>query len=139
MYEFIQTNANVLWILAVFSLITFFVSLAVVPFLLIRIPSDYFSHKKRQRPLVKNNNPFVRGVFIVGKNVVGYVLIVLGITMLFIPGQGLLTVLLGIILIDFPGKYRFERWLVLRKHVLRSINWLRQRSNREPLVIDRDT
>jgi hypothetical protein len=45
MYEFIQTNANVLWILAVFSLITFFVSLAVVPFLLIRIPSDYFSHK----------------------------------------------------------------------------------------------
>ncbi len=139
MYEFIQTNANVLWILAVFSLITFFVSLAVVPYLLVRIPSDYFSHRKRQRPLVKNNNPFVRGVFIVGKNVVGYVLIVLGITMLFIPGQGLLTVLLGIILIDFPGKYRFERWLVLRKHVLRSINWLRQRSNREPLVIDRDT
>ncbi len=139
MYEFIQTNANVLWILAVFSLITFFVSLAVVPYLLVRIPSDYFSHRKRQRPLVKNNNPFVRGVFIVGKNVVGYVLIVLGITMLFMPGQGLLTVLLGIILIDFPGKYRFERWLVLRKHVLRSINWLRQRSNREPLVIDRDT
>jgi archaellum biogenesis protein FlaJ (TadC family) len=137
MYEFIQTNANVLWILAVFSLITFFVSLAVVPFLLIRIPSDYFSHKKRQRPLVKNNNPFVRGVFIVGKNVVGYMLIVLGITMLFMPGQGLLTVLLGIILIDFPGKYRFERWLVLRKHVLRSINWLRIRANAEPLVVDR--
>jgi hypothetical protein len=73
----------------------------------------------------------------VGKNVVGYMLIVLGITMLFMPGQGLLTVLLGIILIDFPGKYRFERWLVLRKHVLRSINWLRIRANAEPLVVDR--
>jgi uncharacterized membrane protein YbaN (DUF454 family) len=87
---------------------------------------------------VSNNNPVVRGVFIVVKNVVGYVFIVLGIAMLFLPGQGLLTFLLGIILIDFPGKYRFERWLILRKHVLRSINWLRRRSNCEPLVVDRD-
>lgn len=136
MYEFIQTNANVLWFLAVSSLITFFVSLALVPYLLLRIPSDYFSHKKRQRPLWSNNNPVIRGLFIVGKNVIGYLFIVLGIAMLFMPGQGLLTFLLGIILIDFPGKYRFERWLVLRKHVLRSINWLRRRSNREPLIVD---
>lgn len=139
MYEFMQTNANTLWFLAISSLITFFISLSVVPYLLIRIPSDYFSHRKRQRSLVSNHNPVLRIVFIIGKNVIGYVFIVLGIAMLFLPGQGLLTVLLGIILIDFPGKYKFERWLVLRKHVLRSINWLRQRSNREPLLIDRDT
>jgi hypothetical protein len=138
MIEFVQTNGTFLWWLAAFSIITFFVSLAVIPLLVIRIPSDYFSHGKRHRAPWANEHPFVRAVFITVKNVFGYIFIVLGIAMLFLPGQGLLTILIGIILVDFPGKYGFERWLVSRQKVLRSINWLRHRSNREPLVVDTD-
>ena len=44
--------------------------------------------------------------------------------MLVAPGQGLLTMVVGLLLVDFPGKYRLERWLVTRQQVWRSINWL---------------
>ena len=54
--------------------------------------------------------------------------------MLVLPGQGLLTLLVGFLLVDAPGKYRLERWLVSRKAVLRPINWLRRRKGRQPLI-----
>jgi hypothetical protein len=69
------------------------------------------------------------------KNLMGYVLIAAGIAMLVLPGQGMVTMLLGIILVDLPGKYRLERWLVARGPVFRSINWLRRRAGRDPLVL----
>jgi hypothetical protein len=72
---------------------------------------------------------------LIGRNALGYVFIVVGIVMLVIPGQGVLTIVIGIMLLNFPGKYRLERWLVVRRPVLRSINWLRRRSKRNPLVL----
>ena len=58
-----------------------------------------------------------------------------GIAMLVLPGQGLLTLLVGFLLIDFPGKYRFEKWLVARRWVLQPINWLRLRRHQMPLRV----
>ena len=74
---------------------------------------------------------------IIGKNLIGYVFVVAGIIMLMLPGQGILTIVIGITLLDFPGKYRLERWVVSRRPVLRSINWVRRRAKRGPLVIDK--
>jgi hypothetical protein len=54
--------------------------------------------------------------------------------MLLLPGQGVLTILIGIVLLDFPGKYRLERWAVRHRPVYRSINWLRR--GREPIELD---
>jgi hypothetical protein len=52
------------------------------------------------------------------RNVIGYALIALGIVLSipFVPGQGLLTILVGLSLADWPGKRRFFRWL-------RSYHW----------------
>ena len=55
--------------------------------------------------------------------------------MLVLPGQGLLTILIGLAVMQFPGKFELERWLVTRKGVLEGINWLRQRSGRLPLEV----
>ena len=77
-------------------------------------------------------------MLLAAKNLLGYLLIVAGIAMLLLPGQGVLTMLLGFIMVDLPGKYRFERWLVARPLVLRSINMLRRRAGREPLILDGD-
>jgi len=60
------------------------------------------------------------------------VLVLLGVIMLVTPGQGLLTLLIGLLLLNFPGKYRLERWLVLRPGVLRGLNWLRRRHGEPP-------
>jgi hypothetical protein len=70
---------------------------------------------------------------LVGKNLLGAVLIVAGLLMLVVPGQGLLTIAVGLALTDFPGKFRLERWIVKRPSVWRTINWLRRRAGREPL------
>jgi hypothetical protein len=78
----------------------------------------------------------VRCALLMGKNLLGYLLIAAGIAMLVLPGQGVLTILLGFILVDLPGKYRFERWLVTRPLVLRSINRLRRRAGRDPLIFE---
>lgn len=69
------------------------------------------------------------------KNALGALLLVLGAAMLVLPGQGLLTILVGLLLIDFPGKYRLERRLLGGPRVLRAINALRERWKKPPLEI----
>ena len=54
--------------------------------------------------------------------------------MLVLPGQGILTILIGIMFINFPGKYRLERWVVLRAPVLNVINKMRHRAGHAPLI-----
>jgi hypothetical protein len=53
--------------------------------------------------------------------------------MLLTPGQGLLTLLTGLLLMDFPGKYAMERWLIGHPLMLRAINRLRARYGYPPL------
>ncbi len=134
--ESIHTHESAIWWIAGASIVTFIATLIVVPWLIVRIPPDYFAHGRRQRKQWANRHSIVRGVLLTGKNLLGYILIAAGIAMLVLPGQGMLTILLGIILVDLPGKYRLERWFVARRPVLRSINWLRRRAGRAPLVLD---
>ena len=81
------------------------------------------------------SHPVMRWSLLVGKNLLGWVVILLGIAMLVLPGQGILTIVIGMILINFPGKYRLERWIITRDSVLRAINAIRKRSGRAPLEI----
>ncbi len=131
--SFIQDNDALLFGLGVFSLMCFFVTLAIIPWLVVKLPHDYFAGRKRNAP-VSGKLPFgMRIVVLVLKNCLGLVIIMLGIIMLIIPGQGVLTMVIGLILIDFPGKYRLERSLMQRKHVLKTVNWLRARGQKPPL------
>jgi len=117
------------------SIVTFIATLIAVPWLIVRIPSNYFSNRRRITKLWADHHPVIRAVLLTIKNLIGYFLVAAGIVMLAIPGQGMLTILIGIIFLDLPGKYRFERWLVTRPAVLRSINWLRRRARKAPLVL----
>lgn len=136
MIDWIWTNETLLWCLVASSVITFVGSLLLVPWLLVRIPTDYFSHRRRHHTPWADRQPLVRGALLVLKNGLGGLFFILGVAMLVLPGQGILTMLVGIVLMDFPGKYRFERWIISRPAVLRTINWLRRRAHREPLTLD---
>ena len=136
MVQWIRINEATLWWLTAVSIITFVVSLIVVPFWVVRISSDYFAHGRRHRKPWADQHVAVRGVLVVAKNLLGYILIVAGILMLVLPGQGTLTIVVGIMLLNFPGKYKLERWIVSRGPVLRSINWVRLRAGRDPLVLE---
>ena len=131
----IQSHENlVFWSLLVSS-ITFVGTLLIVPILVCRIPEDYFSHTRRERTPWAEHHPVIRMVLHVAKNLFGYVVILMGIAMLVLPGQGILTIIIGLMLINFPGKYRLERWLVTRKPILKSINWMREKSGHAPLIV----
>jgi hypothetical protein len=117
--------------------ITFAVSLAIVSFIMVRIPADYFQ-PDRPRELWSERHPAVRLLAIFAKNLLGVLLVALGILMSIpgVPGQGILTILLGIMLLDFPGKRNLEYKLVSRPHVRNAINKLRHRFGRPSLVLD---
>jgi hypothetical protein len=53
-----------------------------------------------------------------------------------LPGQGILTILIGVSLMEFPGKYRLERGIIHFGPVLKGINTLRRRYGRPPLEFD---
>lgn len=80
----------------------------------------------------------IRGLALVAKNLAGGVLVVLGLIMALpgVPGQGLLTMLIGLTLLSFPGKRRLERRFVRIPALLGAINRLRTRFARPPLEID---
>jgi len=101
----------------------------------VRIRADYFAHSKRPPSRWADQHPLVRRILRIGKNVLGCLFILAGLAMLVLPGQGLLTLLIGFLLLDFPRKYQFEKWLLRRRYILRPINWLRRRARREPLQV----
>jgi Putative transmembrane protein (PGPGW) len=117
------------------SLIVFIVSLFFFPWLVARIPSDYFSHKRREPLLWKQLHPVFRFVILVLKNIVGLTLLLAGFAMILLPGQGWLSIFLGLILMDYPGKFQLERQIVSRPKLLRFINWLRRKQNQPPLFL----
>ena len=126
------------WIGAVaITLITFVLSIVVCVVVVIRIPQDYFVCDPRGDGC-RRRHPFVHWPLVIGKNLLGLFLVLLGILMSFpgVPGQGILTILLGAMLMDFPGKRRAERWLLTRRGVLRTINRMRARYGRPPLLVD---
>jgi len=109
------------------SLLLLVATLVAVPVVVTRLPADYFARERRRRWRAGTAHPALALVLAIIKNGVGLLLVVLGAIMLVTPGQGVLTLLVGLLLMNFPGKYRLERWLVRRPGVLGTLNWLRRR------------
>lgn len=120
------------WLIAV-SVATLLIGVLLAPAMILRIPADYFLSERRVPLVERSRHPAVRLLLLALKNLLGAVLLLAGIAMLFLPGQGLLTLLAGLVIMNYPGKYRFERWLVRRPYVLSAMNWLRTRYGRSPL------
>ena len=121
-----------LWWITVASLLSAIATLLAMPWVVTRLPEDYFNHPERESWRASNSEPLLALLLGLLKNAVGAVLLCLGAVMLFTPGQGILTILAGLLLMNFPGKFRLERWLVQRPGVLKSLNWLRTRRGKAP-------
>lgn len=121
----------------VLFLITFSLSLGIVSFIMVRIPADYFK-KDNPRKVLPNRHRAVRATVLVGRNILGVFLVALGIVLSLpgVPGQGLLTILLGLMLLDFPGKRSLEYKLVSRPKVRAAINKLRNKFGKPELILD---
>ncbi|MFT4518078.1 MAG: hypothetical protein ACI9JM_000455 [Halioglobus sp.] len=113
-----------LWVSGV-SLLMAIATLICIPWVITQLPQDYFARTERVVLRSSAAHPGLALLMGVLKNMAGFVLLLMGIIMLVTPGQGIMTMLVGLLLMNFPGKYRFERWLVLRPGVLLAMNWVR--------------
>ena len=111
-------------------------SLLVVGFVLVQLPASYFLPGPK-RQLWVDRHPAMRLLFRIAKSLLGLVLVLVGILLSLpgIPGQGLLTVLIGLMLLEFPGKRRLMLRIVSRPRVLSTINLLRDRFGKPALEV----
>jgi Na+-translocating ferredoxin:NAD+ oxidoreductase RnfG subunit len=121
--------------LTLLSSVLFVGSLFAVPWLISRIPVDYFVRPPAERSGFQHRHPAVIVAGRTLKNLLGSVLVLAGIAMLVLPGQGLLTIFLGIMLIDFPGKRRLEFLIIRRRSIRRAIGWIRRRTGQDELQL----
>ena len=131
--EFVSSyKAYILW-LATISLFVFIFSLISIKWLVALIPTNYFIKKNMVKS--KKSYSFIWLISIIVKNLIGYTLILGGLLMLVLPGQGLFTILMGLVLSNYPGKYNIERRFISIPSILKTVNWLRKKSNKPPLEI----
>jgi hypothetical protein len=134
MLEWIGLGSAAGWWIVIASAAMLFAALIAIPLAIVRIPIDYFAHPRRSDVEWPRRRPWFRWAWLIAKNVLGCALFVLGSLMLVLPGQGLLTLLIAITLLDFPGKFRVQRWVATRRGVSHSINWIRAKAGKDPLV-----
>jgi len=131
-HQYVSTETLVT--LTVLSLVFFVGSLIAIPFILVRLPADFFDVRVPRR-WMENHHPVLRVVGHVVKNVVGAIFLFAGFLMLFLPGQGILTMLIGVTMLDFPGKRKLEARMIGQPTVLNAINGMREKFGKPPLVI----
>jgi hypothetical protein len=137
LYALDRSRANLIWVLAI-VLLTSASGFAVMGFLLVRMPADYFCERTQEGFLSEKRTGVHQWIGRLAKNLLGGVIIILGAVAALpgIPGPGLLIMLAGLMLTDFPGKRRFEIWLVRRPGVLATINRLRLFFRKPPMFLE---
>ena len=132
--DLIDDYKSIIFWLGLLSFLIFIFSLVTIKWLVALIPSDYFLSKKDSK--FKSKYPFIWLISMIIKNIIGYVLIIGGMLMLLLPGQGLFTIFIGLMMSNYPGKYYIEKKIIAIPSVLKTINWLRKQSNKEPIIIN---
>lgn len=136
MPAWLQNNEALIGILVLISAVCWAGTLIVVPMVIIALPADYLTRKESVLP--GNPNPSVWYYpYLIAKNIFGILFIIAGLAMLVLPGQGLLTLALGLALISFPGKHRAIQRILGQKRILKAINRLRARAHKPPLSFNR--
>jgi hypothetical protein len=131
--HWMDAHPNVLWAAGASSLLIFLATLIGLPFIIIKLPENYLVSPKDH-----SLRKYVRGTALdlpyrIAKNLLGWMLILTGLAMLVLPGQGLLAIVVGLSLIKFPGKQKTIRTIVHQENVLKSANWIRAKAGKAPL------
>jgi hypothetical protein len=113
------------------------ISFGALGIVMVKIPANYFS-SHYVHDFLPGSSWIVRWGAVILKNIFGVFLILLGIVLSLpgVPGQGILTILLGLIMLDIPGKRPLEARIIKRPAVLAAINNLRARYSKPPLLMD---
>jgi len=131
--QFMEThNELIIWVSSI-SFALFVGTLISIPFIIVKLPSDYFIKDKNLARRFCQNKPLL-GVIIIGfKNIFGLIFLLMGFIMLFIPGQGILTMLIGYSMLDFLNKRKLIYKIARRPSIYNFINKTRKKYDKEPI------
>lgn len=117
------------------SLALFVGSLVAMPMLLARLRADYFARPDPTRGGWLHRHPLARVVLLAVKNLLGIILLAAGLAMMVLPGQGIITILIALTLLNFPGRRRLELHLIRQRHIRSAVEWIRRRAGSPPLIV----
>ena len=131
------------WSIETYLLIGFALSVVVtvggvvvVGVVLVKLPPGYFVAPTVRLPL-PNTHPIIRWTVVFLRNLLGATLVVLGLIMSVpgIPGPGIMTIVIGVMVMDFAEKRRWPNWVISRPPILRAANGLRRKYGQPPFVM----
>jgi hypothetical protein len=127
------TVGGIQWVVVVW-IGTVTLSMLIVAAVVLRLPPTYFCDEAK--PALRADQPASKLIRRMARNGLGVVLVLAGVLLSVpgVPGQGAMTILVGLLLIDFPGRSRLERALLRRPSVLPALNRLRTRFGKAPLL-----
>ncbi len=134
LFEFFQDHKTIVTTVSIGSLTLFVASLAILPLIIAQLPDNYFLDTKRLSGNSRKPTTAIERLLISFKNLSGIILVLAGIAMLVLPGQGLITILIGFSLTNFPGKYKLERKLIGNPAIFKSLNWIRHKTGKNNLL-----
>jgi len=134
-WQWVRNHEELFVWIGALSLFTVVVSFFAVPMVIRRMPHDYFLETSEGAEAIREQHPALRVLFLVMKNVLGMLLVIGGLIMFVTPGQGILTLVIGLLLMNFPGKRRLEIRLIRMKPLRRAVDWIRSRAGQCPLVL----
>jgi UPF0716 family protein affecting phage T7 exclusion len=117
------------WLLT-FSLVAFLFSVFGVSIVLLRLPVDFLSNPA---PSKSSKGQLKWLISKLGRNVLGAIFLIVGTIMLLTPGQGILSIVVGLMLLDFPGKQNLIRKILTKQTIFRTINRMRATAKHPPL------
>lgn len=115
--------------MGILSALMFVFSLLALPWFIGKVPADYFT-----RPRDPHKWHVLLQPHAIIRNLLGLPVVLAGIAMLVLPGQGILTIMVGLGIMNFPGKFELEKWVVTRPGVLKTINWIRRKEHHPPIA-----
>jgi len=127
-------SSNAWWIFSI-SLITLVVSVFAIRYILIKLPSDYFLD---QKPSFEGKQNLTLSVlFFILRNIIGLIFVLIGLILSLpgVVGQGVLTLLLGLSIMDFPGKRKLQLKIISQQVVINTINLVRAKASKPPLLL----
>ncbi|SFV76672.1 hypothetical protein MNB_SUP05-4-346 [hydrothermal vent metagenome] len=117
--------------MGIVSFVVFIASLLLTPLLLGKIPQDYFIHTNQHKVEIEHLGHLI---IVVIRTLIGFVLLIAGIIMLVTPGQGIITIFLGLFLMEFPGKRKLELKFIKHNPTFKALNWLRNKAGKSPFT-----
>jgi hypothetical protein len=136
-WEWLTANTAIAALLVAGGLALGVASLWLAGWFLTSVPPDCFARHHRPFEVWRTRRPLVWWTLMIGKNLLGALLVVAGLVMFVTPGQGILTLILGLVFLDVPGKQRVIRAVIRRPSILKAINRLRHRAGHPPLDFSR--